>query len=77
MPVSANSGAPLLAHASGGKAVEGYRSPSPGGITEVHDRREAAWSAVALYRLGGRPLMGVVANLASYQGMKLAIVNWI
>ena len=39
-----------------GKAVEGHRSPKPGGNEERPAEREASWSAPALWRFGTRQL---------------------
>jgi hypothetical protein len=41
-----------------GKAVEGHRSPKPGGNSERLGVREASWSAPALWRFGRPELVG-------------------
>jgi hypothetical protein len=42
----------ILGWTNVGKAVEGHRSPKPGGNEERPAEREASWSAPALWRFG-------------------------
>ena len=49
-----------------GKAAEGRRSPKPGGCSEQLGKREASWSAPALWRFGTRQL--TIPNAAGATG---------